>query len=49
MLIVTLAILVSVAVADLPVHCVYRQILGTWIFQLDKDTFTADLHGEKTS
>ena len=34
--------------ADLPVHCVYTQALGKWIFVLNTDSFTADIHSEET-
>ena len=41
------ALFLAVA-ADLPVHCLYKQVLGDWTFELEGNTFTADLHNEKT-
>ena len=36
-------LLLSLTLADLPVNCNYKQVLGRWNFHLDLTTFTADL------
>lgn len=46
MLVFCLQILFSLA--DLPVHCTYKEIVGEWVFTLDRATFEADLHKERT-
>ena len=43
-----LSIFLILAHADLPIHCTYKDILGTWIFTLNSDTFDLDLFDEKT-
>lgn len=48
MLLSWLILITPLVLADLPVHCVYTQVLGTWSFVLNTDTFTADLHNPET-
>jgi hypothetical protein len=43
-----LPILFAIAFADLPVHCLYKQILGDWTFRVDDSTFSAGLHDSET-
>lgn len=42
-------LLAGTAYGDLPVHCMYTQILGEWRFTLNTETFTASLHDYKTT
>lgn len=41
-------IVFSLALADLPVHCTFKQILGDWTFTLSQDTFSAYLDDSLT-
>lgn len=43
------SLLLSLALADLPVNCNYKQVLGSWYFHLDTSTFTADLSDPATT
>ena len=37
-----------IALADLPVHCTYKQLLGDWEFFLNLKTFEATLDNKET-
>jgi hypothetical protein len=41
-------LLLTLALADLPIHCTYKQLLGEWDFFLDLETFAASLDNPKT-
>ncbi|OMJ73006.1 hypothetical protein SteCoe_28410 [Stentor coeruleus] len=41
-------LLITLALADLPIHCTYKQLLGEWDFFLDSETFEASLDNPKT-
>lgn len=41
--------LISLAAADIPVNCNYRQVLGSWTFHINPDTFTALLHDPRST
>jgi cathepsin C len=43
-----LFLILTAALADLPIHCTFKQLLGEWEFVLNLDTFEASLDNPKT-